>query len=347
MWFCALPFSHIYTDPAGRYGLCCVSKLFSTNINEIPLKEHFFSDYMKSIREEMLSGKLDKVNHFCSKCIQQEKDGNTSYRTLWSNDLANHMTEDRFMFFKLSIFGNYCNLSCYMCMPVNSSRRTNDLIKLNWLDEFSPEKHKKSNIDDIIDQLKPFLPNTIGFSIMGGEPLLIKKHYKFLDKLIELDEAKNLTLNYTSNLSLNLDKFISYIPKFKKIRMNVSIDGYKERNDYIRFGSKFDDIMDNVVKLKQHCEVNIYYTVSILSVFSVDKIDANDYNIVDTPNFLSVRHLPDNIKQKLNVTGKVLSELNKPRDELQWQKAVRYIRDLDKTRKIKAKDIFTELRDYL
>ena len=51
MWFCALPFSHIYTDPAGRYGLCCVSKLFSTNINEIPLKEHFFSDYMKSIRE--------------------------------------------------------------------------------------------------------------------------------------------------------------------------------------------------------------------------------------------------------------------------------------------------------
>jgi sulfatase maturation enzyme AslB (radical SAM superfamily) len=223
------------------------------------------------------------------------------------------------------------------------------------LDEFFYEKHKPLDIQESLKQLEEFLPYTSAFVIIGGEPLLIDAHYKFLDGLIESGHADQICLSYTSNLTMSVDKFNTYVDKFKDVRMSASIDGLGERNDWIRYGSKFQTIIDNMGKLK--CTKQVYYTTSVLSVFQCNEADkyfksigapVEDFIIVDS--FLSVRHMPHELKLELlddiHIPS-VREELKKPRDEKQWQKAMNYISDLDKTRKIKAKDIFDEIVPYL
>ena len=353
-WHCALPYSHIYTDPAGRYRLCCVSAPLDKTIHDHTLSEFFYSDEMNSLRKEFETGNLDKVKSLCMKCIEQEKAGDISYRKEWSEEIEQLKCGDRHMTFKLSMFGSYCNLSCFMCDPVNSTRRHSDLKKIDWLNEFYFEKQKPLDIKDTLAQLKEFLPYTTAFVIIGGEPLLITSHYEFLDGLIESGHAHEISLSYTSNLTMSVDRFNSYVDKFKNVRLNVSIDGLFDRNDYIRYGSDFETIIENMNKLK--CITRVYYTVSALSVFQCNEANKYfnnriaDFQIVDSPDFLSVRHMPHEIKLELLDTiqiPKVRSELKKPRDEVQWQKALKYISDLDKNRNRKAKDIFYELSEFL
>lgn len=354
-WHCALPHSHVYTDPAGRYRLCCVAGPSDKTIHDHTISEYFHSDYMEELREEFRTGELDKVKTLCRKCIEQEKSGQTSYRQLWSQEIEELKSGERHMTFKLSLFGSYCNLSCYMCDPANSTKRHTELKKLGWLDEFFYEKHKPLDIQESLKQLEEFLPYTSAFVIIGGEPLLIDAHYKFLDGLIESGHADQICLSYTSNLTMSVDKFNTYVDKFKDVRMSASIDGLGERNDWIRYGSKFQTIIDNMGKLK--CTKQVYYTTSVLSVFQCNEADkyfksigapVEDFIIVDS--FLSVRHMPHELKLELlddiHIPS-VREELKKPRDEKQWQKAMNYISDLDKTRKIKAKDIFDEIVPYL
>lgn len=339
-WICSLPFNHIYTDPSGQYRLCCVSSPLSQNINTTPLADYWNSEELNSLRQEFKTGNLDKVKTLCSKCIDQEENNIESYRQLWSKEIDDLIDGDRHMTFKLSTFGNYCNLSCYMCFPVNSSRRETELKKIGWYENFWPEKAVKT---DILEQIKPFLPYTTAFSMMGGEPLLIQSHYDLLDLIIDEGHAEHISLNYTSNLTLDTTKFESYIDKFKHVQMNVSIDGIGKRNDYIRFGSDFDLIVKNMKRLK--CDTNVYYTVSILSVFDCNKAieyfgEIKDFNIVDAPDFLSIRHLPNHLKTKVQAPDKVMAELFKPRDEKQWQKACKYIKDLDKHRGTDVREHF-------
>jgi len=99
---------------------------------------------------------------------------------------------------------------------------------------------------------------------------------------------------------------------------------------------------------KLKCDTNVYYTVSILSVFDCNKAieyfgEIKDFNIVDAPDFLSIRHLPNHIKVKVKAPDKVMSELYKPRDEDQWQRALQYIRDLDQHRGTTCAEVFPEL----
>tara|TARA_A100001035_G_C27340213_1_gene302464 strand:- start:149 stop:424 length:276 start_codon:yes stop_codon:yes gene_type:complete len=78
-----------------------------------------------------------------------------------------------------------------------------------------------------------------------------------------------------------------------------------------------------------------------------------DQSVVDQPEFLSVRHLPDDIKEKLisqftdKRLEKVVAELKKDRKIGMWAMAIDYIKDLDKKRDIKSYEIFTELADVL
>ena len=381
MWFCALPFSHIFTTTANEFAPCCVAKTTKYNLHNDTIVDYFLSDEMNDVRKEMLSGNLDKTKYYCDKCIKMENNGQESYRKIWTEELYNTFTEEqkqdfneslkfdskftpvgRQLTFKLSMFGNYCNLSCYTCLPINSSRRTSDLKKIGWLDEFGPYQIKNIPIENILEQIKPLLPYTHGFIMIGGEPLLIKSHYDLLDMLIESGHSKEIYLNYTTNLTLlKKDKtnFLDYVDKFKRIQINVSIDGLKERNEYIRYGSNWDTLINNYNAIHNMVDRRIYYTVSTLSIFECEKAyeyfnqEIADFILVDSPDFLSVRHLPDKIKQNFvdklsdSCYNNIIKELKKDRVEQQWLKAINYIKKLDETRPVKAKGIFTELKDYL
>ena len=79
---------------------------------------------------EGLSNRKLYIHHQSSRALVMAV---ASYKDYNEMDLSD--IDDRFLSLKLRIFGNLCNLSCYMCWPHNSSTRINDVKRL-------PDKYK-------------------------------------------------------------------------------------------------------------------------------------------------------------------------------------------------------------
>lgn len=384
-WFCTLPFSHLHTTTDGKFRLCCMATgdHQSHNMHDHTIKDWWYSDELNQLRKEFVTGKLDKVKTICSKCITDETNKAKSYRQYHDELLPQHIEDfdaiiqsknhfeqtGEFKHFgrQLSLsfrsFGNYCNLSCYTCLPQSSSRRTTDLKKLGWYEAFGGRHIKTVSLESTFKQIEELLPETAAMVIIGGEPLLMKEHYDFLDMIIESGHSKEIILSYTTNLTLlNIDKrnFLDYVDQFKQVAVNVSIDGIGKRNDYIRYGSNWDQLVNNYRAIEGKVIRQVYFTTSILSVFDCKKAAELfpdilfDITIVTTPDFLSVKHLPEEIKINLlkDLAGNdkfkgIMKELNKDRDEKQFQKAINYIKALDRVRDVKSYELFEELQDVL
>ena len=102
----------------------------------------------------------------------------------------------------------------------------------------------------------------------GGEPLIIPYHYEMLDYMIKNDYAKNIELRYNTNLSTLKYKSVDLLKNwssFKNITLSPSIDMIGEQGEYHRYGSKWNDIINNL-------------NVDIIS-FSMSKYYFEEFNI--------------------------------------------------------------------
>lgn len=174
--------------------------------------------------------------------------------------------------------GTVCNLKCVTCNPF-SSNRWNEDVKIFKDTEFE-KNYFKCDIrtewfrsERFYDELYDKSPNLEEIWINGGEPTMIREHGYFLKKLIENDRAKNINLHYSINLTSLPDEFINMWKNFKNVRLHLSIDDIGERNDYIRYGAKWNVIMENFEKILQYKDIfrlEVCQTVSCLNVYNID-----------------------------------------------------------------------------
>ena len=319
--YCPLIFNEIYADSSGEYRLCCharsteLSKKYKSQTHK-PF-EYFMSPEMEDIRDKVLSG--EKIEA-CNVCYKQEEinPNGESYRQRkirqHKHNIPTHVDKVNL---KLRINGSYCNLSCYMCIPYNSSTRRNEMNKIypNGWDFFSTSKYvpvKHDEYEMIVEDILDNIERVDTIHITGGEPLQLPNHWKLIDR-IPKEHAKNINLIYDTNLTELRYKNHSVYDvqdKFKHINWGVSCDHYQDKLSWIRYPVNVEQFEKN---LKEIIDANFYTylncTISLLNVF--DLIEINKYyrdkfnveinfnSIVTTPNFLSIRHLPIDVKQKL------------------------------------------------
>jgi sulfatase maturation enzyme AslB (radical SAM superfamily) len=153
----------------------------------------------------------------------------------------------------------------------------------------------------------------------GGEPTLIPEHYKILEFMVEMGASKNCVLRYNSN-GLDLpEKLFELWHHFKEVKFNLSIDAVGDKNDYIRYPSKWEDLLTSARRLddtESHITVNIACAVQLLNVLYLDeladwklksnfkKINIAPYgggvigmHLVTYPSYLNIRVLPQELKQ--------------------------------------------------
>jgi MoaA/NifB/PqqE/SkfB family radical SAM enzyme len=152
----------------------------------------------------------------------------------------------------------------------------------------------------------------------GGEPTLIPEHYKILEFMVESGNAKECVIRYNSNGLELPDNLFSLWHHFKGVRYNISIDAVGEKNDYIRYPSKWDNLITSLKKLdntEDHITVNIACAVQLLNILYLDelaqwkidqkfkKINLAPYgggvigmHLVTFPSYLNIRVLPKNLK---------------------------------------------------
>lgn len=273
--YCPMPFVHIYNDSAGWYDLCCHTgnKTRTYNVNSTLPFNFLFSKEMEEVRNKMLNG--EKVNS-CKRCYEQEQFIGESKRTEYIQIFGKPKKVNK-VYIKLRIFGNYCNLSCYMCHPHNSSTRAKELNDLNethpqWRFD-DPVHFKKLNYEqvekNILDNIR-FI-STIG--ITGGEPLQSKRMYEFLEKIPQ-HYCDKITLHFSTNFTKTEWKGHSVddiLKKFSSVLFAVSCDHFGDKLAWIRYPINVDEFENNLFAYRKN--VKIYPTVSVLNVEDLDDIE--------------------------------------------------------------------------
>jgi MoaA/NifB/PqqE/SkfB family radical SAM enzyme len=151
--------------------------------------------------------------------------------------------------------------------------------------------------------------------LAGGEPLLMKENLELLKQL-----NPNVNLRINTNLSKVDTGVFDAVCSFKNVHWTVSVETVEEEFEYIRFGGKWSDFLDNLTvirKLDHKISFNmLWFLLNYDTVFGcVDYLKGlgfhNNSFIIGallTPEHLNIRHLPENMLNLLKT--KLESKIN-------------------------------------
>lgn len=337
--FCPLPWIHLSSKPSGDLRVCCWATRGPTGgllRDEQGRVLNFATDtveqtrnvpILKDIRKTLLSGQQHSE---CTRCWEEERAGIKSSRLReieqWGDlsDIISKTEEDGTIPSNVPVldfdirFGNLCNLKCVTCGPTESSMWYDDHEKL-WGVSFDGSKYQWPLTEHFWENFERQIPTMKHIYIIGGEPMLIKAHYRFLEKCIEMGYAEQITLEYASNVTNVHKKCFDIWKHFKKVLMYCSVDGVGKVNDYIRYPSKWNQIYKNIKLFDKlstpNIELTLIITVSIYNIYYLDemirwKLDQkfDNFNKIDSkfpvfsshplhvPKYLSIKVLPPHVK---------------------------------------------------
>lgn len=278
-----IPFIHFNTFPDGKAYPCCISAVGVPvgNTNEQSVEEVINSPIMKQMRIDILS---EKPSEYCNACYQHEETGISSFRQsankeygkyFESNVLESIQPDGGLSDFKMRYFdirfSNICNFKCRTCGPDFSSQWEQE-FKINW-----PNKHRiipDNRKPELLEDLKKQIPYMDTAYFAGGEPLITEEHYILLEEMVR-QGRNDIILRYNTNLS-NLkfkDKDLLQLWKnFNKVYISASVDHYGKRAEYIRKGTDWDKVYDNIQKVRNldYIEFGINTVVSAYNYYTMD-----------------------------------------------------------------------------
>jgi hypothetical protein len=392
--FCVLPFMHLATHPLGTVTPCCIAdmnngKSSAKNENESEslilglskLDQISNAENFKKIRKKMISGEYPSE---CSNCFFHEKskifskrmESNLKFSHLIDECLSNSevngsLKEVSYKYIELRL-GTVCNLKCVTCNPFSSSRWGEDtevFKNTQFEKEYFKCDTKTEWFRDIkfYDELFDKCGQLEEVWINGGEPTLIREHAHFLQRLIDSNMANKITLQYSINMTDITNEFIDVWKKFKSVKIHMSIDDIGARNDYIRYGSKWNVVIENFLKLLEYKEIfklEICQTISAYNVFNINNFKKYflDYgifitqNYVNYPSFQHVSVLPEKLKieifsnlENLRADERSLLhfELFKEDHSHELNKFIEFVKILDKKRKVNIAESLPEWKKYV
>ena len=278
------------------------------HISEADWDEVVNNETMKTVRKEMLQGKwpepcirckrefesgMSSRNHYERSFLADyiEKENYPSYKKAKENTNADgSIDKEKFPISFLDIrFGNLCNLKCAMCSPTDSNQWYDDYNAVWGYDHFwdsgekiQLEKNKKNKFQPVKNifewsddpnlwkQIENHIDQFRRIYIVGGEPLIIDAHYDFLQKCVDGGYAKNLVIEYNSNITNIPQRAWNIWKHFKNVVVGVSIDGIGEVNNLIRFPSKWWKIEENLLKFttaEGNFDVHITASIQMLNIW--------------------------------------------------------------------------------
>ena len=355
--FCPIPWIFQAARANGDLRVCCQANVTKNrgvirkddgtayNAGADNLDEARNAELMKDIRLNMLNGIW---NEECGRCQREEESGLNSRRQYeqvqWQytieqakNDTASDGSIDvnktPVVYYDLR-FGNFCNLKCRMCGPTDSNAWYEDWIKLTGTNVFKEtsgdveikevngklcsSEYDWPNYEPFWEYLENHAHNIQHVYFAGGEPMLIERHYDFLERCVKLGVAKNIIIEYNTNMSTLPTRVLNLWTHFKQVRVGASIDGMEKVLEYQRHPAKWGKIYKNL-KTLDTMPSNVYgwlaFTVTAynvnhmidfmkwkLSNSGFTKINSSrlkpiiTHHVAHHPKHLNVRVLPDSMK---------------------------------------------------
>lgn len=414
--FCMHPFTGLATREDGAIKICCRSQPIAW-IQKESLEHAWNNENMQRVRKQILNNERPEE---CRPCFELEDQGVESLRQRHINgvipearinlypDAVDKMRDDYTMSFEFPTIeiklNNLCNLKCRMCNPLDSTSWKD----WNQVKEFYQKEcnYLVPTIDKLVDvpgqYIGPFddsdnwwssfeklLPYFKRVEFAGGEPLMDPQHYRILDMLKPY--GHNIELKYATNgttLGIKGGRTIyDYWPNFRSVAVNVSIDGIYDVYDYIRSGSSFSEVEQNIKEIKKLPNVSRIvgaFTAQACNILQADECIEyflNEMEIVfyshrvSYPSLLSAQVLPFELKElainKLETVRTKISQFKNVQKnpilatitDQQIQDNINYLRAkdqhylwndflefnsrLDKSRNQKLLDVIPEFKPYV
>lgn len=318
--FCVLPWMHLYVGPDGNVLPCCIAdqKFPMGNIEEQSVDSILKSQQFTTLRKNMLSNQRSKE---CNYCYAKEDAGLTSARIKHNQrwKISNVSAEiEKFDPVYLDIrLNNICNLKCRMCSGYFSSAIADEEIKMFGIKNKKPTlKYQQRNA--ALTEILNYTPHAEKVYFAGGEPLLSQEHYDILHQLIKCNNT-DLQIFYNTNFTtLQYQNFsvLELWNQFSNVTVGASLDAEGLVAEYVRHGTVWKNIENNLALLKTRCphvKFTVTSTVSFLTAVSLinlqkrwhdlDYLNINNFSlsVLMSPDHMTISVLPHHHKQRLDL----------------------------------------------
>jgi MoaA/NifB/PqqE/SkfB family radical SAM enzyme len=373
-------------DMSGKVTPCNLTRYY---LEDVDSGEHYnvLTDDVKTIwdskhRKKFIDDHTNGVRSpFCSTCWDAEDAGIESPRQQTNKrlrDVEIIESQPRIIIMKP---GNLCNNACRSCSADTSSMWYKTDYALDnqgktfkeYLKHWQPHKTAYTNNEMLEQRVAEWEDNILAWDMYGGEPMIVPLFFKLLDQAVVSNNIKEKTFHVHTNGMVYVDDLIEKFSKFKSSSMGFSIDAIGPMNDYIRYGSKWEDIIGNLKKYMADCEKydnvqitvritwtpwNVYYYDEVFDYFKNLGIRSGGCWCDDQP-WNDVRYLPKKVKdavlEKLsrykNTDKQWLNKFNdikkwmptEPEDYNELQSSfIEFNSKVDNIRKEKFTDVFPE-----
>lgn len=229
-------------DPFGDVLACCANSFYPLgNVAESTLREIWTGPAASRLREAVAKGDHSLG---CTICHQRVTTGGaelpmSAYDDLPVDGIALEWP-DRLTF----ALHNTCNLACGMCGGDRSSR-------IRAQRDGQPPLARAYG-DDFFQQLPPFLLNCSHVSFVGGEPFLIREHFRVWELMMDL--GAGVRCGVTTNGTIWNSRVETVLNAFDT-DISISVDGMsKQTFEAIRVGADFKNVMVNLERFRDYTE---------------------------------------------------------------------------------------------
>lgn len=331
------------------------------NIKDISLDEYFNSDWLNAYEKNVLNHGSDSR---CRNCYHEEDLGKNSFRLKYLNAIPDNQVGK---VIQLNL-GNLCNNACVTCNPYQSSKIAQEWQQIDFYNNYpefndfiqgyNPQKavagewwvNDPVKLDSVLEELVKLKPTVL--NLIGGEPTVNPVTKEILKKLLPI--ASNLEIAFTTNGRVFDAELIDLLSQYKKYSVRISVDGYREVNEFVRYPStwsEFESITPQWIDTNATIRFNI--GLSALTALKLNELlvylDSlhNTFEIwhLQDPSFLHCKQLPQaTINQAIdNLTSITVSENMKPIQ----QYAIKYLSSIQSEESGKLKkfvDTICQLR---
>ena len=238
--YCKSPWMSLFVHDDGKVKSCCAGQWDWGDLKTQTLEEILNNPEVVKLRQDILDG---IPNSYCSYCAGCEKTSGSSQRAYYIQPDKFHTPEsilndpNAFQLGMIDIrWNNLCQLSCVYC---------HEMCSTSWakLKGYPITSIKSNYYSSVIDRVVKDKDNIEAMIMGGGEPLLHKQNVELLQSLND-----ELPIDIMTNLAMKLDSTSVFTELKNKRNVNwcVSIENVGDRCEYVRHGSSFSQIRENI-----------------------------------------------------------------------------------------------------
>jgi len=306
------PWTHTYLSPQTERRMCCASREPAQNFEQyidtasgtgryipITLEQHWNSDHMRSVRRRMIAGETLAECEVCNERLLNTDVYRSYFNRLFGHkyEEAMRLTEEDGFTHMLPVswdyrFSNLCNFKCRTCGDMLSSaweseQRQHDMIdwsnpKNNWMQPAIRSEIAQFQDTYIEQEFSQAVEQHRVEEVywVGGEPLMYEQHWRYMRRIVELGDGKNVYARYNTNLSRvhyrGVDLYDDVLHHLRDWQICASLDGTGATGEYIRTGLDFEDWCRNfqrgVDQQRHHRQMRIDFTLTLPGLFEVENI---------------------------------------------------------------------------